>query len=181
MATQPQTSQTQTQTKTQQPDPATQDPPPRARPNGHKADPAAQAGEQATQAAVETTDAMTALARQSQDNAQRWVRTWTGMAAQLNPLALAGAARGPGAGRPEGAPAGPEPLVFPARAWVEGGFEMLTTMLATERDYVDQVLAAQRRLIGQFLDAGAAVAAATRAEVARSTDARPARHQPARH
>lgn len=42
--------------------------------------------------------------------------------------------------------------VFSGKAWVDGAFEVTETLLAAQRQYLDQFLANQRQLVGQLLD-----------------------------
>lgn len=150
-----------------------------ARPNGQRADQTtSRAGAPVDEVTRDATAAPIAavgqILRQSQDGALRTARMWKQLFALLNPAALLAAPdeRGERDDRlGEGA-------VFPARAFADGAFEMVATVLATQRRYVDQVIATQRRyvdqvlgtqrqLVGQLLDAGEGVAATTRAQVAR--------------
>lgn len=159
------------------------DPDDRTRPNGQRADDAtpqasdaAQVSDTARDATAAPTAALGQLLRQGQDDALRTARVWTGLLTMMNPVALLGARMADEPGdledrddRPRG------DAMFPARAFTDGAFEILGTALATQRRYVDEALSTQRRyvdqmlgtqrqLVGQALDAGATLAALTRAQ-----------------
>jgi hypothetical protein len=42
--------------------------------------------------------------------------------------------------------------VFSGEAWVDGAFEVTETMLAAQRQYLDQLLTNQRQLVANLLD-----------------------------
>jgi hypothetical protein len=46
------------------------------------------------------------------------------------------------------------------RAWVDGSFDVAQSLVAAQRQYVDQFLAVQHQLVGQFLDSSSALATA---------------------
>lgn len=149
---------TSSQTKNPRPDeqPETDE----SRSNGqHGDETAAQVDEQAQRAAVDATSLVPAIARQTQDGVLHSVRLWTELMTRLTPFAVPSPARAdtrPGSdAQPGEAPA------FPAQAWVEGAFDLTETLLANQRHYVDQLLAAQRQVIGQFFEVGATLATAS--------------------
>lgn len=126
-----------------------------ARPNGQQAEQTtAQAGAPVGEAAGDTTAAPVAavgqILRQSQDGALRTARMWTQLFALMNPVALLAAPAEPGEVG-DGDDRLGEGAVFPARAVADAGFEMVATVVATQRRNVDEVLATQRRYVDQLL------------------------------
>lgn len=128
--------------------------------NGQQADEtAAQVGEQARATAVETATLVPAMMRQTQDGVLRSVQLWTELMTRLTPFAVLNPAHGDdqrdadprGDDVPRADRAG-----LPARAWMDGVFDTAEMLLANQRHYIDQVLAAQRMVVGEFLDAATA-------------------------
>lgn len=147
---------TQPQTKGPRPD-EQQAPNPPSRPNGQRGEEsAAQITEHVRDASVDATDAVQEIVRQSQDGVVRSIRMWSEMMARTNPIGLFLQRT--------------DDQVLPMRAAVDGAFEVVETLLATQRRYVDQLLATQHHLAGQLVDTVASVVAATRDEVTHNDD-----------
>ena len=51
--------------------------------------------------------------------------------------------------------------VFSGKAWVDGAFEVTETLLAAQRQYLDQFLTNQRQLLGNLLDSNSTLTKAT--------------------
>jgi hypothetical protein len=51
--------------------------------------------------------------------------------------------------------------VFSGKAWADGAFEVTETLLAAQRQYVDQFLTIQRQLLGNLLDSNFTLTKAT--------------------
>lgn len=119
---------------------------------------AADLGERWREATTETSTAIQDVARHNQEAAARAADALLELTLQLNPVALFGrAVRSLGDDdRPSG-----------ARDVVDDGFRMAETALATQRGFVDQLLTAQRRVIGEIVAVGASLTAIGREQAAR--------------
>lgn len=126
--------------------------------------PTGRATEPADATAHETTEAVGEALRKGQDAVLRSVEMGTELMTRLSPLTLLAAGDQDETRYGEARPAVP---AFPAAAWADGVFDLIETGLTAQRRYVDQLLAAQRNLVGRMLDTGTNIAAA-QAELVRT-------------
>ncbi|MFR9805235.1 hypothetical protein ACL02T_23560 [Pseudonocardia sp. RS010] len=139
-----------------------QDRPPRPEPGPPVEQAATEVGERWREMTAETSAAIREVVRHNQKAATRAADAVLELALQLNPVALFGrAVRGmsddtTSDDRPSG-----------ARGVVDDGFGTAERALATQRGYVDQLVTAQRRVIGEIVAVGERLSAISREQVSR--------------
>lgn len=93
--------------------------------------------EQTRKAVVGTADSVPEGLRQGSVPTVDLLQRWTGMLVGVPFALLAGGDTG---------------AVLSGKAWVDGTFEIAQYLSAAQRQYVDDVLAVQHRVVGQFAD-----------------------------
>jgi hypothetical protein len=101
--------------------------------------------EQTRKAVVGTASAVQEGLRQIPVPTVDLLQMWTGMVVGIPFTLLAGSDKG---------------AILSGKTWVDGTFEIAQSMSAAQRQYVDNVLAIQRQVVGQFVDSSWTLATA---------------------